>query len=203
MLIRDVIPLIVEHLSCWDALQFRQTCTFMNESVILCQTYWYQQFTWFLITQNKRVALFKTACKRVHDQRYTNCNTDCCVNPTHFIFDVPLDRRSIPIDPIDFNPSQQKYIYRFLIHKYRQRRAKAKGFMPSLVNDRRNAKRKIAHLEIELEKAKKQLLLLDKMESEQKLIKANTIFFGRKSRQYKTKPNDDVRNRDHVDVVSD
>jgi hypothetical protein len=57
---------IIEYLGSWDALQIRQTCTLINENIIACQTYWYRHFTWFLIKQNKRVALFKTACKRYH-----------------------------------------------------------------------------------------------------------------------------------------
>jgi F-box associated protein len=189
----DVISLIVEYLGCWDALQFRQTCREINEIVIRRQTYWYQHFTWFLIKQNKRVALLKTACKRTHIKPPgPTCTLDSssnkCSNPSHFVFDAPLNRCCIPIDSVDFDPQHQKYIYRFLIHNYRHRRSRAKGFEQSeTAADIRNANRKIVKLQLELEKTKKQLETLIDMANEQKLIKSNTVFFGTKSRQYAPK----------------
>lgn len=63
---KEIVFIIVDKLSAWSALNLRQTNRELNRNVMQNQKYWYRQFTLYLIRQNKRVALFKTGCKRTH-----------------------------------------------------------------------------------------------------------------------------------------
>lgn len=62
----EVWFLIMDYLSPWDNLQLRQTTHDMNTVVTGHQSFWYRHFTWYLIQQNKRIALFKTGCAKRH-----------------------------------------------------------------------------------------------------------------------------------------
>jgi hypothetical protein len=217
---RELWSTIVEYLGPWDALQLRQTSKAFHTVVVECQQYWYRQFTWFLIKQNLRVALWKTACKRSHNPEIApslNCislsdeetlavqlgiavadlpreievnprllMTFKCTNPQHYIFEVPKTRFHIPIDPSDYHPAQQVYVYRFLIHNYRHRRERSRRFTKHAVNDELKAsKKRLATLQIETERLRRRIALLQETATELKMLETNTVFFGYKSRSYR------------------
>lgn len=217
----EVWTMVVEYLKPWDALQLRQSSTVFNTIVVGCQPYWYRQFTWFLIKQNLRVALWKTACKRSHNPEISpslNCisvtdeellagqlgikTADLakevkanpgilmnlkCTNPQHYIFEVPKTRFHIPIDPSDYHPGQQVYIYRFLIHNYRHRRQRSRRFIKQNVTDElKTSKKRLATLQFETERLLRRIKLLQETAAELTMMEKNTVFFGCKSRNYKT-----------------
>lgn len=219
----EVWSLVVNYLKPWDALQLRRASRRFNEVVIGCQTYWYRQFTWFLIKQNLRVALWKTACKRTHNprvrvsldcfslseeekladrlgipvrdlpERVANdpsvCSGHVCSNPQHYIFDVPRSRYHIPIDPSDYHPNQQTYVYRFLIHNYRHRRERCRRFSKQLVNDDlKTSRKRIAALQNEMDKLRRRVTMLEETSLELKMLETNKVFFGCKSRNYPIGP---------------
>ena len=57
---------IVDHLDAWDALKLRTTSRTLYAVVTRYDAYWYRQFTWFLVNQDKKAAMFKTGCNRRH-----------------------------------------------------------------------------------------------------------------------------------------
>jgi hypothetical protein len=218
----DVLTEIVEFLPPFAALQLRQTSKRYNEVVMGCQTYWYQHFTFYLITQHKRVALFQTACPKTHklphvinimcldiqqEEHYSKLykipvtelaqflererppiDINECSNPQHYTFEVPQHRRCIPINPKDYHPHQQTYIYRFLIHNYRRRRERIKRYNASETRlEIKRLERLHAKLQSDIEKTRKQIEALKQISSELKIVKDNNVFFGTKSRLYPNK----------------
>lgn len=220
MVPKELWLMIVDYLGPFDALSLRATSHFFNTIVTSHQTYWYRQFAWFLVVQNKwRAAIFKTGCGRTHkvnipkspaclslEQERLIVNIyrikpekvrpmieQCpelmdgleCSNPLHFVYELPKSRFSIPIISADFHPTEQIYMYRFLIHNYRHRRAKVKRFAPVAVKvQKKQTEIEICKLETELEKMRKKLISLTLIHEELTLLDKNKVFFGSKSRQY-------------------
>jgi hypothetical protein len=69
---------LCDYLGPWDALQLRTANRWFYACITRHQSYWYRQFTWYLIQQNKKIALFKTGCTKQHKrniERGINCLT--------------------------------------------------------------------------------------------------------------------------------
>lgn len=217
---KELVFQICDHLSAWDALNLRQTCRSLNRAVVEHQTFWYRCFTWYLIKQNKRVALYKTGCKRHHktdiepsvrcltsDQEsdladeldisisnlsdYLEKNADTitpeqCQNPLHFVYEVPKKLSDIPIVPEDFHPTEQVYLYRYLIHNYRTRRDKIKRYTAEDIKEQRRATIiALKRAQAAVEKHQRKLKTLLSITTEMRLLERNKVFFGSKSRQYR------------------
>lgn len=63
---REIICLIMDHLTPWESLQLRLLSKTLCDFVTYNQSYWYRHFCWYLIGQKKKPALHKTGCSRVH-----------------------------------------------------------------------------------------------------------------------------------------
>lgn len=220
---KELVFMIVDLLSSWDALSLRQTCHDMNERVIQNQCYWYRQFTLYLIKQNKRVALFKTGCKRKHkpdvpltvnclssqqeadlaeelslsitklplflespDHDPVSITVAECQNPLHFVYEVPRVLSDIPIVAADFHPTEQIYLYRYLIHNYRTRRERVKRYNSDAIKlQKRETLASLKRAEAAVEKHRKKLETLAGISTQLKMVETNKVFFGSKSRQYR------------------
>jgi len=219
---KEIIFMIINLIPSWNALSLRQTCHILNENVIQNQVYWYRQFTLYLIKQNKRVALFKTGCKRKHKSDVpltVNClsskqeadladelslsitklpdyleqqNVEVsitvadCQNPLHFVYEVPRILADIPIVSADFHPTEQIYLYRYLIHNYRTRRDKVKRYNSDMIKvQKRETVGSLKRAEAAVEKHRKKLETLSNIATQLKMIEKNKVFFNSKSRQYR------------------
>ena len=224
---------IIVHLGPADALQLRATSKQMYRIVTLFQSYWYRQFTWYLICLKKREALFRTGCHRTHKKSIpmgTNCINrsqekalaerfeltvkeliemiECdrdatilsqiqCTNPAHYTFEIPRSRFDIPLDRSDFNPSDQIYLYRFLIHNYRQQRQRARQYTRERVKQqlryvrqerkkvRKDMENYVQRCQRQLTKMRNQDSFLCEMAKRLDLLERNKIFYNRQSRFYR------------------
>lgn len=123
----DVLTEVIEYLPPYAALQLRQTSKYHNEVVMRCQTYWYQHFTFYLITQHKRVALFQTACPKTHKQPHIIGTMCLNVNQEeHYAkkFQIPIKELAEFLEheqpPIDINECTNPQHYTFEIPKHRR-----------------------------------------------------------------------------------
>lgn len=120
-----------------------------------------------------------------------------CNNIDHYIYDLPLHWFEIPIDPHDYQPNEQIYCYRFLIHNYRNQRQRTsrynrndikrqmKQVREDLVRQQKELNRLIKQCERDIEKSQNRDLFLHNIDLQLARIEHNKIFHGKKSRQYK------------------
>jgi|JI10StandDraft_1071094.scaffolds.fasta_scaffold48368_3 uncharacterized coiled-coil protein SlyX len=123
----DVLTEIIEFLPPFAALQLRQTSKHYNRVVMSCQTYWYQHFTFYLIKQHKRVALFQTACPKTHKQPHTLNITCLDIHQEEQLakqFEIPVkdlgDYMEREHPPLDINMCTNAQHYTFEIPKHRR-----------------------------------------------------------------------------------
>lgn len=120
-----------------------------------------------------------------------------CSNANHYIYDLPQTRFDIPLDRNDYKPGQQVYLYRFLIHNYRQQRQRIKRYNKAEVEDelkllrgdisrkRKDLTKIIAQRKREIDKAKRHDTHLRDIQRQLKRFEHNRIFHGCKSRGYR------------------
>jgi len=222
---------IIDNLEAWDALKLRAASKELYCVVTTYEAYWYRQFTWYLVNQDKKAAMFKTGCPRRHKSHVSRslyCLTmqqedelsarlqipldrlaqateedpslldgSECTNVHHYVYYLPKTRMEMPLNREDYNPRGQIYLYRFLIHNYRQQRQKARNYSTKRVKDqlkivqedlykqRREFTRLVARCKKEIRRAKRREAALLEMSRRCKKLEKNRIFHGRRSRQYK------------------
>lgn len=222
---------IVENLDAWDALKLRAASRRLYAVVTLFDEYWYRQFTWYLVSQDKKAAMFKTGCDRRHKQhvprsqhclsiqqeeelaaqlgipieRLTRRIEDDpsildgveCTNVNHYVYDLPKRRSEMPLNRKDYKPGDQIYLYRFLIHNYRQQRQSARNYSTQKVVEQLKAvqqdlekqrvelTRLVARCKKEIRRTKRREASLQDMARRCKKLEHNRVFHGRRSRQYK------------------
>lgn len=120
-----------------------------------------------------------------------------CDNASHYIYKLPADRFDIPLDPADYKPNEQLYIYRFLIHNYRHQRQRASHYTPSevvrqlkevntdLIRQKRELARVTEQLKRGIERTRQRKALLREVHHQIRRLENNKVFHGRKSRGYK------------------
>jgi ribosomal protein S20 len=119
-----------------------------------------------------------------------------CTNASHYMYEIPANRFLIPLDPNDYKPNEQSYLYRFLIHNYRQQRQRVSRYNKS------DIKTQLRQVQDELTKQQKEYdRLLDqcqreiqKFKTRQKFLKGvyqqlerldnNKVFHNQRSRTY-------------------
>lgn len=224
---------IIDNLDAWDALNLRTTCRELCTVVTLYDAYWYRHFTWYLVTQDKKAAMFKTGCARRH-KRHVPRSSHClnlqqeeilvnrlaipldqvtevfekdpnvlervgleCTNVNHYVYDLPKTRDEMPLNSDDYNPGAQIYLYRFLIHNYRQQRKSARNYTTQKVlsqlklvctdleKQRIELSRLIAQCKRNIKKTKRREASLQDMARRCEKLDQNKVFHGRRSRQYK------------------
>lgn len=222
---------IIDNLDAWDALKMRAVSRELYGVVTLYDAYWYRHFTWYLVNQDKKAAMFKTGCAR-HHKKHVPRSSHClslqqeealsaklgipldrlsrtieadpsvlagveCTNVNHYIYELPKTREEMPLNREDYNPHDQIYLYRFLIHNYRQQRQKARNYTMEKVQEqlklvqsdvkkqRTELSRLIAQCKRDLKRTKRREANLLEMGRRCKKLENNRVFHGRRSRQYK------------------
>lgn len=109
-----------------------------------------------------------------------------CRNIDHYIYDLPLTRFDIPLDPADYQPNGQVYCYRFLIHNYRQQRQRAsRQSGADITRQQKQVQRDLAKIRRDLEKTRSREIYLASVSAQLARMENNRVFHGKKSRQYR------------------
>ncbi len=120
-----------------------------------------------------------------------------CENASHYVYDLPNDRMSIPLDPLDYDPKEQIYCYRFLIHNYRQQKYKiAKYDIKEVMQQQQNIQKELKRKKQEWQKIQQSYTRdIEKIENREKYLKTisqqikqvntNKIFHAQRSRTYR------------------
>jgi len=121
-----------------------------------------------------------------------------CTNTNHYIYEIPANRLLIPLDPNDYKPSEQNYLYRFLIHNYRQQRQRAARYNQSeiklqlrqvqddLTRQQKELDKIIEQYKREIQKTKNRQKFLKGVHQQLQTLETNKVFHGQRSRTYKS-----------------
>lgn len=192
----ETLQRIVEYLSPWDALQLRRSSSYLYDVVTHFHSYWYRQFCWYLIRQKKRPAMFLTGCDRTHIKEL-HCelagSNSGCTDSSHYIYKLPPNRFAIPLNPSDYHPEEQLYIYRFLIHNYRHQRQRASHYrqdevarqLKELDQTLTHQRRELQRIADQVQRTRKRRALLKNVQQQINRLETNHVFHGKKSRHYK------------------
>jgi len=102
----EIWNIIIDNLEAWDSLNLRLSSKQLYKIVTHYHSYWYKQFTWYLVCYGKKPAMFKTDCDRrhkAHIPRTSHClslsqeeeiasNLNCTVND---LFDLIIHKPEI------------------------------------------------------------------------------------------------------------
>lgn len=120
-----------------------------------------------------------------------------CQNPGHYVYAMPRSHAEIPLDPEDYQPGEQVYLYRFLIHNYRcqrealQRRtvAQVKAQLSQVSRDlfqkRSDLEAAIASYQRSIATHKFRQFALRETLRRMHMLDDNRVFFDRRSRTHR------------------
>jgi hypothetical protein len=121
-----------------------------------------------------------------------------CTNSSHYIYEIPDNRLLIPLDPTDYKPNEQNYLYRFLIHNYRQQRQRASRYDKSeiklqlrqvqddLTKQQKEFDRIVEQYKRDIQKTKNRQKFLKGVYHQLETLDRNKVFHGQRSRTYKS-----------------